>query len=229
MTRLRPTVSVVLVSAIFFLFGAARTVAFAHDPAPVLVAGKGQTDPQKIGWLTDQGRKALTAAIDNYKKGATLGFVFAAGPGGEYWANREAAKSVGFVSIDELARVALQTCEYFRHAACFIVSVDGLDQSGSFGTLVVQPRLLSLRRGRFDPARIPFITSSDQVLAAGYATASGPRAFVVTPNGLWLWRNGKTVFDAIAAGDADCKKQFAGQVCVLYAVDSQVVFTPTDQ
>ena len=82
------------------------------------------------------------------------------------------------------------------------------------------------QHGAFEATRIPFLTDTDQMSAASYATQTSPRVFVVTPSGYWLWRTGKTVFDAIAAAYADCQKGASGQVCVLYAVNDRVVFEP---
>ncbi len=196
-------------------------------PRPVLVTSSTETDPQALTWLTDDGRKGLAGAIAEEKAGTIHAFVFAAAPGGDAWATRSTSKAGDFLSIEDLARAGLQTCQFFENGPCYIVSINGLEARDPFGGYPVQPDLLAGQHGRFDPARIPFLTGAEQVTAGAYANQAGPRAFVVTATDYWLWRTGKTVFDAIASAYADCQKGAAGQVCVLYAVNDQVVFTPT--
>jgi len=196
-------------------------------PRPVLVTSSTETDPQALAWLTDDGRKSLAAALAQEKAGTIHAFVFAAVPSADAWAFRSTSKATDFLSVDDLARAALQTCQFFAKIPCYIISINGQDARDQYGGYPMQPNLLAGQRGRFDPARIPFVTSSDQVSAAAYANQTGPRAFVVTPSDYWLWRTGKTEFDAIASAYADCQKGAAGQTCVLYAVDDQVVFEPS--
>ena len=205
------------------------TPALARSPMqrPVLLMNSTMVDPQALTWLSDDGRKALIGAIADLKAGRSYAFVFAAAPGADAWATRSTSKAGDFLSVDDLARNALQTCQFFENGPCYIVSIDGHDARDAFGGYPAQPDFLAGQSGTFSPGKIPFITAAEQVTAGAYASQTGPRAFVVTPSDYWLWRTGKTEFDAIATAYADCQKSAPNQVCVLYAVDDKVVFAPS--
>ncbi len=208
---------------------AAGTPAFAQTPPPrpVLIMSNAMIDPQTLGWLADDGRKALANAIAQQKSGGFQAFVFAGAPGGDAWSYRSTNKATDFLSVEELARAALQVCQFFENGPCYIVSINGHDARDTFGGYPDQPDFLAGQHGTFAATKIPFITDTDQMSAASYASQTSPRAFVITPSGYWLWRTGKTVFDAIAAAYTDCEKGASGQVCVLYAVNDRVVFEPS--
>jgi len=207
---------------------AAGVSAFAQmpPPQPVLVMNSTMVDPQTLGWLADDGRKALASAIAQQKSGGLYAFVFVGAPGGDAWSYRSTNKAADFLSVEELARAALQVCQFFENGPCYIISINGHDARDTFGGYPDQPDFLADQHGIFAATKIPFVTDTDQMTAASYATQTSPRAFVLTPNGYWLWRTGKTVFDAIAAAYTDCQKGAPGQVCVLYAVNDRVVFEP---
>ena len=194
---------------------------------PVIVMSGTPTDPQKLAWIGDDARKALGDEIAAHKAGTLAAFVFVAAAGG-VWDGRTAAKPGDFASIEDLARIALQTCEFWHHVPCTIVSINGNDAVDATGTYPVQPRLLDDHPRSFEVSRIPFISADYQSQAAGYATMAGQRAFVVSPSDTFTWQSGKTAFDAIAAAYAACQKQDPSQLCLLYAVNSRVVFVPGD-
>ncbi len=84
--------------------------------------------------------------------------------------------------------------------------------------------MLTEEPGLFDAARIPFATPANREVLRGYADLTGPRALVITTSGGGLWRQGDTIFKAIATAQTDCEQSFPGQLCVLYAVNDRVVF-----
>ena len=75
-----------------------------------------------------------------------------------------------------------------------------------------------------DSTVLPFVAQSTRVEAAAYQKARGPRAFALTTSGLWLWRGGANVVQAIDKTMADCGAQFKPAPCLLYAVNDRVVF-----
>jgi len=76
----------------------------------------------------------------------------------------------------------------------------------------------------FDATRLPFVPAAQRASAAAYVAAKGPRAFAVTTSGLWLWRGGADVRQAIDRTMADCEQAFRPAACILYAVANRVVF-----
>ena len=78
--------------------------------------------------------------------------------------------------------------------------------------------------GDFDATRLPFVPASQRSAAAAYLAAKGPRAFAVATSGLWMWRGGTTVQQAIDKTMADCSEAFKPAACILYAVGGRVVF-----
>lgn len=214
-------------SGIMLALSAVNVVeAHGADAKPVIVISNRATDPQKLTWLPDDARKALGDEIASLKAGTVADFVFIAA--GKNWDFRAVTKAGDFASIEELARIGLQSCEYWHHATCVIVSINGYDAVDATGTYPVQPPLLDDRPGSFDALRIPFIGADYQALASAYEKATGPRAFVVSASETFDWETGKTVFDAIAAAYAGCQKADAANQCLLYAVNSRVVFVPGD-
>ena len=198
--------------------------ASADERAPILMMTDTPTDPAKFAWLNDGARAALGDAIAQYKAGSLFAFVFAGGPGGDFWAYRSAASDTVPFSIDDLARQALQSCEFVRRAPCLIVSVNGNDARDSGGGLPVQPSLLADQPEEFDPGRVPFVGMTDQGLLAAYPAEPKAKVFVITVNAGWLWRTGNNIFEAAAKGLTDCQTTYPGQLCILYAVNSRVVF-----
>jgi len=225
MARLRELV--LGLSGMVLALSAACTVeAHAADAKPVIIISNTATDPQKLTWLSDDARKALSDDIAGHKAGTIADFVFVAA--GSVWQGRTVAKAGDFASVEDLARIALQACEFNRHAPCAIVSINGYDAVDATGTYPVQPRLLDEQPKSFEAARIPFLHADYQALAAKYAMAAGPRAFVLSASDTFAWETGKTVFDAIAAAYAGCQKADPTNQCVLYAINDRVVFVPSD-
>jgi len=195
-------------------------------PAPVLATTDTPTDPAGFEWLSENGRTALADAIAKHRSGEIFAYVFAGGPGGDYWAYRSAASGKALFSLDDLARKALQSCEFFSRAPCFVLSVNGNDARDATGGLPLQPSMLAGQPETFDAARVPFVALSDHALLAAYPSEPKAKVLVVTVNAGWLWRTGANIFEAAATAFADCQKTYPGQACILYAVNSRVVFAP---
>ncbi|MEX0852912.1 MAG: hypothetical protein WD036_06475 [Bauldia sp.] len=192
---------------------------------PIVAMGEVDTDPAQYGWLSENTRKALGEAIAQYKSGAAVALVFAGAPGGDFWAYRSAAKGTDLFNIGDLARQALESCEYFARSPCFIVSINGKDARAADGGLPEQPSQLADQPETFDAGRVPFVPLADQRLLQAYRAETRPRVLVVTPTGGWLWRSGDNLFAATAQGFTDCQTTYPNQICLLYAVNNRVVFT----
>jgi hypothetical protein len=84
--------------------------------------------------------------------------------------------------------------------------------------------MLFSRPSDFDATVLPFVAQSRRLEAAAYQKAQGPRAFALTTTGLWLWRGGANIVQAIDKTMADCAAEFKPAPCLLYAVNDRVVF-----
>ena len=84
--------------------------------------------------------------------------------------------------------------------------------------------MLFSRPSYFDPAVLPFAAESARAEAAEYLKAQAPRAFALTTTGLWLWRGGADIVQAIDKTIAACAVAFKPAPCLLYAVNDRVVF-----
>ena len=75
--------------------------------------------------------------------------------------------------------------------------------------------MLFSRPSDFDSTVLPFVAESTRMQAAEYQKAQGPRAFALTTSGLWLWRGGATIVQAIDKTMTDCAAQFKAGACLL--------------
>jgi len=86
----------------------------------------------------------------------------------------------------DLARTALEVCEFSSGGPCAIVSIDGYDTALKSGGWAKEPAMVSIRPSDFDPVFLPFVPASARSPTAAYQKATGPRAFAVTTAGGWL-------------------------------------------
>jgi hypothetical protein len=194
------------------------------NAAPDLSKATLPFEPDKIAALPAEAKKAVTDAQAKLKSGDLLGFVFAASADFKVWALNGAPKSDANFNLSDLARIALETCEYGYGQPCSILSIDGLDTRDKAGGWPKQPPMLFRRPSEFDVTVLPFVPAVMRAKAAPYQTTAGHRAFAVTTNGAWLWRPGPTPLQAIDKTMADCAQQAKNAACILYAVDNRVVF-----
>jgi hypothetical protein len=193
---------------------------------PIIIVGAADIDPAKYDWVSEDGRKALQAAIDAMKAGTMHAFVFAGAPGGNFWSYRWAGKPSDPYSIPDLARQALQACEYYANAACYIVSISGKEARDANGTMPVQPRMLVRPPAVFDPYSVPFLNRADQARLQSYLAQPRAKVLVITPGQGWAFAFGENIFQATATGLSECQKTYPNQPCLLYAVNDRVVFAP---
>jgi hypothetical protein len=191
-----------------------------------LVQGTATVDPSTLT-LDDTGKKSITDAISSLKNGSLLAYVMAATPDGKYWATATGAKGY-FASVADVARRALESCEYITNLGpCIIMTINGHNSQYSDGGWPAQPPSLEINPGaKFDSRTIPFVALSDRSeIATGYPEAPKPRALVITESGGWFWNPGKTMVEAVDKSYAACQKSYPNDTCILYAVNDNVVFS----
>ena len=181
-------------------------------------------DASKVDKLPEAAKKVVAQAEADMKAGKLAGFVFVASPNLNVWAIKAAPKGAPRYDAADLARAALETCEFNFGAPCEILSIDGFDTRGGNGLCGQQPRMLIERPGDFDATALPFVAAAARQQAADYGKTAAPRAFAVTTAGGWLWRTGPNIAEAINRTMTDCASQFGNAPCILYAVDGRVVF-----
>jgi hypothetical protein len=133
-----------------------------------------------------------------------------------------AAGVTGSETPDDVARIALQLCEWQSDGACILdARNDGLAASGAAGLPPLHPPMLA-RSGIVDPALVPFIRDDQRAGLADYRTRSGPKALVLGPaTEVFAVGTGATLAAARQAALAECDHK--GGPCVVYAEGDSVV------
>lgn len=223
MTVRRKRFAVPAFAALAFGAGASLASAQSTNALPDLRTTSAAFDPAKVAGLPDSAKVAVSAAQSKLKSGDILGFVFAASMDRKAWALTTAPKTMTDYSPSDGGRQALETCEFEARNPCMILSVNGY-QARPLESGATASEMLFSRPSNFDSTVLPFLSSKGRSEAAAYDKAEGPRAFALTTNGLWLWRGGANIVQAIDKTMADCVAQFKPAPCFLYAVNDRVVF-----
>jgi hypothetical protein len=191
---------------------------------PDLTTSEAAFDPYRVAGLPDAAKAAVAQAKAKMRSGELLGFVFAASPDQKNWTLNTAPKAMADYVPSDAGRQALEVCEFEAGQPCAILSVNGFQALQSVAGSAPQPETLFSRPSDFDSTVLPFVAESTRKQAAAYQKAQGPRAFALTTSGLWLWRGGANIVQAIDKTMADCAAQFKPAACLLYAVNDRVVF-----
>ena len=118
---------------------------------------------------------------------------------------------------DDVARLAVQRCEYESGGACILYARNiNLTAASGSGLPALQPPLL-VRAGRLKPETTPFIRDAQRGEIATYLAGPGPKALALSP-GSEIIGTGATP----AAALARCQAQGAGD-CVAYAEGDRIV------
>lgn len=181
-------------------------------------------DPEKVAGLPAGAKRAFASAKEKLQLRELDGLILVASPDGAIWTLNGAPKGMADYNPSESARQALEICEFRAGQPCVILSVDGYEAGRPSGSPPEPQRMLSNRPSDFDATTLPFAPASKRAGAAAYVAVKGPRALAITTSGLWLWRGGSTLQEAIDKTMADCAEAFKTADCVLYAVGSRVVF-----
>ena len=214
-----------VVIALAALAGSPLALAQSTNVLPDLTTGNAAFDPGTVEGLPAEAKTAFASAVAKMRTGELQGLVLVASPDGAIWTLNGAPKALASYNPSESARQALEICEFRAGQPCVLLSVDGYQAGKPSGNPPEPQRMLSNRPSDFDATTLPFAPASKRAAASAYVVAKGPRALAVTTSGLWLWRAGATVQQAIDKTMADCAEAFKPADCVLYAVGSRVVFS----
>ena len=207
-----------------FAAGAPPALGQSTNILPDLTTLSAPFDPVTVPGLPADARAAFASALERFHNGELAGFVFVASPDGAIWTLNGTQKAASSYNAPESARQALEICEFRAAQPCMVLSVDGYEAGSPSGNPPEPQEMLQNRPSDFDATKLPFAPAAKRAAASAYVDAKGPRALAVTTNGLWLWRSGATVQEAIDKTMADCAQAFKAADCVLYAVGSRVVF-----
>lgn len=203
---------------------ASPAAAQSANVLPDLTTGAAAFDPARAHDLPAEAKSAFGAAAAKLKTGDLEGFILVAAPDGPTWTLNVAPKGMTDYNPSDSARQALEICEYKSGRPCAILSVNGYEARTAAGDASAPQPMLTNAPSDFDATRLPFVPAAQRADAAAYVAAKGPRAFAVTTSGLWLWRGGADVRQAIDRTMTDCEAAFRPAACILYAVSSRVVF-----
>ncbi|PWC39755.1 caspase family protein [Azospirillum sp. TSO35-2] len=193
----------------------AQVAALAAPPVPAPPSRP--VDVSAIPYLSAKARDALS-----FYPGLPSPKALAISEKGNYayFSNKSNSRSE-----DDVKRSALQYCQFHAEAPCTLYAVDDsvvLDGAKGFVPMPVE----ILGEGKFDPARVPFITDrARQVGMVNYQRNPGHKAVALTLTGRWA-----TVWDMDSAEEASdaavekCEKAAGKQECMIYAVDDTIVF-----
>ncbi len=118
---------------------------------------------------------------------------------------------------DDVARIAVQRCEYESGGACVLYARNlNLTAASGSGLPPEQPPLL-VRAGRLTAATTPFIREAQRGQIAAYLAGAGPKALALSPSGEVIGTGATT-----AAAMANCQAQGATD-CVAYAEGDRIV------
>jgi len=133
-----------------------------------------------------------------------------------------AAGVIGPETPDDVARIALQLCEWQSDGACMLYARnDGLAASGAAGLPPLHPPTLA-RSGIVDPALVPFIRDDQRAGLALYRAQRGPKALALGPAmESFAIGTGADIAAARQAALAECDQK--GGPCVVYAEGDNIV------
>jgi hypothetical protein len=223
MAAWRKRLAILVLAALAFEAAAPLAAAQSTNALPNLSTTTAAFDPAKVAGLSDSAKAAAVEALSKMKSGDIVGFVLAVSKDMKVWALTTAPKTMTDYSPADGGRQALETCEFSAGRPCSILSVNGY-QAKPPESWATEPEMLFSRPSDFDPTVLPFVAAKGRVDAAAYEKAAMPRAFALTTNGLWLWRGGANVMQAVDKAMSDCLAQFKPAPCLLYAVNNRVVF-----
>jgi hypothetical protein len=125
-------------------------------------------------------------------------------------------------SADDVARMALQRCEWLTGGACILFARnDQITELLPSGLPPFHPELL-VRSGAIDRTAVPFIRDDQRPLIDEYLAQSGPKALAISPGHAEIGMSGgATMAAARLEALAQCR---AGQRdCLIYAEDDRIV------
>lgn len=211
-------------SVIFLGAVAAPAFADSTNQPPVLAVSEIALDPATLPWLNETARKYLTDLNAGFVSGQTVAYVLAASPSGSWGVRSAVAGGVVPASQAELARQALEQCEYYNKLPCYIVAMNGKSMRDPVAGFAAQPYMLDDDVKLFDYAEVPFVPEVDRLSLRSYQLLAAPKAMALSDTGYWATSGGATALEAITTALSTCKTGNTGQTdCALYAVDNRIV------
>lgn len=180
-------------------------------------------DPQQAPWVTPEVRTSMASFNTQFGQGQLTAYVITASPTG-IWGVRSAAPGAAVpASLSDMARQALEQCEWFYLMPCYILAMNGKWAKGPDGNFARQPQMLDPDPRRYDYSRVPFVPEADRRTLRDYLYQAGPKAMAITDGGYWTWRGGATLAEALTAALGDCKAGNSNTDCNIYAINNFVV------
>lgn len=211
---------------IVFTLGALSAPALADSTnlPPVLPSSEVALDVATLPWLNDTARQYLTELNAGFVSGQTVAYVMVASPSGNWGVRSAVAGGIVPPAQTELARQALEQCEYYNKLPCYIVAMNGKSMHDPVAGFAPQPYMLDNDVKRFDYAEVPFVPEVDRLSLRGYQTLASPKAMALSDTGYWATSGGATGLEAITSALSTCKAGNSGQAdCSLYAVEDRIV------
>ncbi|PZQ99617.1 MAG: hypothetical protein DI533_02855 [Cereibacter sphaeroides] len=212
-----------ILAASLFLAPVVGHAAESSGAVPVIEMTAVDFNLDQMPWMTDAARSYMRDRIAEYKEGKILGYVLVVSPN-QIWDYRGSYSTSPIASLEELARPALEGCEYYNFEPCRIVSINGKSTARPDGSYAQQPRMLNYDPTTFNFRRIPLIAEQDRVVARTYRDAPMPKAFFFNTNGNWSWKNADTDANAIAEAKKACEGDPVVATCMMYAFNNTVVW-----
>lgn len=212
--------------SLFTLLAAMAAPAFADstNAPPVLPTSDIALDVATVPWLTDAARQYLTELQAGFVAGQTAAYVMVASPSGNWGVRSAVVGGIVPPAQSELARQALEQCEFYNKLPCYIVAMNGKSMRDPVAGYAAQPYMLDNDVKRFDYAEVPFVPELDRLSLRGYQTLASPKAMALSDTGYWATSGGATALEAITSALSSCKAGNSGQAdCDIYAIEDRVV------
>jgi Peptidase C13 family len=175
-------------------------------------------DPAHVP-LSPGDRKSMQDELDYYDKApspkalaiAPIGFPVAV-----------AADGTGKRTADDVARIALQRCEWLTGGGCVLYARDDRTTASlAYDLPPFHPQLL-VREGPLRADIVPFIRDDQRTQILDYAAMKGPKALALSPSHDEI-SIGIGPTQAAASQDALARCQFVMENCILYAEDDHII------
>jgi hypothetical protein len=164
-------------------------------------------------------RERQAAALDQYGA-APAPKALAVTPGG--FLSPVTQDPAGRRSEDDVARLAIERCEWLTGGACILFARDNrIGELMPSGMPPFHPLLL-LRSGPLDAATMPFIRDDQRGEIAAYLAEPGPKALAVSPGQAEIGIGTGATLEA-AKLDAIARCRAGMRDCVIYAENDEIV------
>jgi len=185
-------------------------------PAPPPVPAGRPFDPAAIPYVNAKARDALA----NYPSLPSPKALAISQKGSyAYLSNRTTPRTE-----EEVKRGALQYCQHLAEGPCTLYALGDSVVPGADKGFKPMPVEIP-GSGRFDPARVPFVTDrTREVAMLNYQRNAGHKAVALTPMGRWATVWGKDSDEEAREAVMEKCEQAGKDECLLYAVDDEVVF-----